>query len=109
MIEVEIYKHDDQIKKIIIEGHAYFAEPGQDIVCSAVSAVTFGAINAIDELTDAHFDLSVTEEQTGYIFYENKDNNIEAQLLLQGLVISLQTIEESSSNYIKIFFTSEVD
>ena len=36
-----------------VEGHAGYADYGQDIVCSAVSVLVINCINSIDELTDA--------------------------------------------------------
>ena len=34
-----------------MSGHAFFAKRGKDIVCAGVSAVSFGAINAVHALT----------------------------------------------------------
>jgi len=39
MIKITIHR-DDMMTQIIVGGHARYAEPGQDIVCAAVSTVT---------------------------------------------------------------------
>lgn len=51
MIIVTLFKKSDSIIGFSVEGHADFAEPGKDIVCSAVSALTFNAIDSIEKIT----------------------------------------------------------
>lgn len=38
------------ISRFVVKGHAEYAEEGSDIVCSAISAIAFTAVGAIDEL-----------------------------------------------------------
>ena len=47
MIEVRI-----RPERIEISGHAGYAEPGKDIVCAAVTALTQTLIQSIENLTD---------------------------------------------------------
>lgn len=47
MIEVKVSEHE-----IRMQGHAGKSIRGQDIVCAAVSALTFNLINSIHDLTD---------------------------------------------------------
>ena len=47
MIEVRI-----RPERIEISGHAGYAEPGKDIVCAGVTALTQTLIQSIDDLTD---------------------------------------------------------
>ncbi|MCU9592883.1 ribosomal-processing cysteine protease Prp [Caldibacillus thermolactis] len=109
MINVTIVRKDDgQISSFTVEGHANFDMYGSDIVCAGVSAVTFGAINAVEALTSC---IPTVEQggEGGYLYCEvPKDLPAEeeekVQLLLSGMIVSLQTIEESYSDYIKITF-----
>lgn len=39
--------------EIIVFGHANYAEPGKDIVCSAVSTLFFTLVESIDLLSDS--------------------------------------------------------
>lgn len=39
------------VEQIKVTGHAHFAEHGMDIVCAAVSAVTIGMVNAMEQIT----------------------------------------------------------
>jgi uncharacterized protein YsxB (DUF464 family) len=51
MTSIHIVRDKDGfIWQIIVEGHANAARKGKDIVCAAVSTVTFTAINALEEL-----------------------------------------------------------
>ena len=46
MIVVSISSTD-----ITVDGHAGYAEPGKDIICSAVTILTFNLIKSIESLT----------------------------------------------------------
>src|SRR5699024_12152227 len=47
------YNNVEEISSFVVSGHANSGPYGQDLVCAAVSAVTFGAGNAVLEITNA--------------------------------------------------------
>jgi len=99
MINVVITKIDDEILKVLIKGHAHSGEPGHDLVCAGVSAVTIGALNSLREVNSA-FKVTVEEGLVEIMplyrpSYENK-------IVLQVLVTSLKTIAESYGKYVTI-------
>ncbi|MFE7063066.1 ribosomal-processing cysteine protease Prp [Bacillus haimaensis] len=106
MIKVTIKRNDQQaIDSFTITGHANFAKKGSDIVCAGVSAVSFGAVNSIISL------LSVTPqiEQGADGFLRctvprdlEESTKEKVQLLLESMVVSLETIERDYGNYITI-------
>ncbi|WP_437177576.1 ribosomal-processing cysteine protease Prp [Heyndrickxia camelliae] len=49
-MEITRSSTDGKIMSFQSEGHAYYDEPGKDIVCAGVSAVTFGTVNSIEAL-----------------------------------------------------------
>ncbi|MBA4537191.1 ribosomal-processing cysteine protease Prp [Bacillus aquiflavi] len=106
MIEITIKRSKlGHIQSFSISGHANFANRGQDIVCAGVSAVSFGTVNAIVKLTEIEPD--VEQGQNGFlrcVFPENLPINIQArvQLLLEGMLVSLQTIERDYKKYVQI-------
>jgi uncharacterized protein YsxB (DUF464 family) len=108
MINITINRNETGlIQSFSMSGHALFANHGSDIVCAGASAVSFGAINAIHELTGITPEIEQGEE--GFLncrlpdhISKSVQDNI--QLLLEGMVISLQTIEEQYGEYIKITF-----
>lgn len=76
-------------------GHAEYADPGMDIVCSAVSALTINAANSLEQFTQ---DVLSVEEggEGGYLRVELEEPvSEEAQLLLNSLALGLHMIEET--------------
>ncbi|MGE6259559.1 ribosomal-processing cysteine protease Prp [Heyndrickxia sporothermodurans] len=108
MIYVQIKQTTDgKISSFKMKGHAEFAENGQDIVCAGASAVSIGAINAIMELTKV--EPTIKQSKGGFLECTipkqlSPEIMANVQLLLQGMVISLQTIERDYGKYIKITF-----
>ncbi|RFU71590.1 ribosomal-processing cysteine protease Prp [Peribacillus saganii] len=107
MIKVTIeYESTEVISSFTLSGHADFAKHGSDIVCAGVSAVSFGTVNAIMSLTGVEPEI----EQGGNGGYLRcaipRDIPMEAQekvqLLLKGMLISLQTVERDYGKYIQI-------
>ncbi len=88
-----------------LKGHAGFAEAGKDIICAAVSALTFNTINSVEELTEDHFELEM-DEKKGLIDFSITDViSSESKVLLNSLVIGLEGIkEEDNEQYIQIVF-----
>ncbi|MEH7886797.1 ribosomal-processing cysteine protease Prp [Bacillus sp. JJ1609] len=95
------------IQSFTISGHAGFAAHGSDIVCAGVSAVSFGAVNSIISLTGITPDIE--QGADGFLRCDIPDNLPEdtqekMQLLLEGMVVSLQTLERDYGKHIKITF-----
>ena len=95
------------IHSFTLEGHADFANHGEDIVCAGASAVSFGAVNSVVKLTGVKPVIDMKE--SGFLHCtipENLSDEVQAkvQLLLEGMVVSLQTIEQDYGSHIKITF-----
>ncbi|ARF13082.1 MULTISPECIES: ribosomal-processing cysteine protease Prp [Sporosarcina] len=106
MIHVRIMKEPSgRISVFEMDGHANFAEHGQDLVCAGASAVSFGAVNAIMQLTSIEPDVDQGADG-GYlrVAFPVTDQDAQVQLLLQAMIISLQTIELDYADYIKLSF-----
>ncbi len=106
MIKAAICRSDTgRIKSFTISGHALYAEHGNDIVCAGVSAVSFGAVNAVMALTGVEPEIEQVKD--GFlrcVVPAGLDQATEekVQLLLEGMVVSLRTIEKDYGEYIKI-------
>lgn len=99
MIIVTITSKQNKIDKLEIKGHANFAEYGKDLVCAGVSAIGVGGLNALASLKDKSIELQMSD---GHILIRNASNNEEAQVILNTLIIQLQTVKEIQKDYIKI-------
>ena len=106
MITVQVFKNNNDIIAFELSGHANSGPYGYDLVCAAVSAVSFGAVNAIMELCNV--DLIITQgEEGGYLHVAlpkeiAKSDYVNIQLLIQSMIISLTTIEREYSEFIII-------
>lgn len=98
MIDIRYTQHGNHITSLEISGHAGFAESGKDLVCAAVSGITFGLLNALDELTD------VNNMTVGDNLIQVKVDNptAESDLLLSAGIIQLKTVQQQNQRFIKI-------
>ncbi|MFD2046212.1 ribosomal-processing cysteine protease Prp [Ornithinibacillus salinisoli] len=106
MIQVTVSKENNQITAFELSGHAESGPYGYDLVCAGVSAVSFGSINAVMAL--CNIDLEIEQgKEGGYLRVQvphslNKEIMEKTQTLLEGMIISLETIEREYSQFIKI-------
>lgn len=103
MIRVSIERESSgRIRQFHVEGHALFDEPGKDIVCAGVSAVTVGTVNAVEALLGLELK---TRMKHGLLKVEIPDGQAassdeKVQLLLESMIVMLQSIEQSYGAYI---------
>lgn len=104
MVTITFYEHKGRYA-IKAQGHAYYAEPGRDIVCAGVTVL----------LQSLSMYLEATEGE-GFRILENKqelgDNNIEVILedknndvipnLFYMTISGLESIANTYPNYVKI-------
>jgi len=98
MINITIKSVKGKVNSIIVEGHSNSAPYGEDLVCAAVSAVVTGAFNSIE--SPKNYKLELKE---GYAFLEAvKSISEHDSVVIETMITSLKTIEESNSRFIKI-------
>jgi uncharacterized protein len=99
---------DGRICSFIISGHAFFSDYGTDIVCAGISAVSVGTVNALEAICNIDAEShTVIDEEEGFLKYQlpmNLNNEImqKAQLILEAMIVSLQTIATSYSDNVTI-------
>src|SRR5690625_1551107 len=103
MIKVSILRDQNKITAFEISGHAESGPYGYDLVCAGVSAVSFGTINAILKICEIDLNIEQADEG-GYLFVSipksvSEDKKSKAQLLLEGMFVSLETIEREYSQF----------
>ncbi len=104
MINVKVLKKDNNIVFIETKGHAEYDEYGKDIVCSAVSALCTATLNGIIEVLHIEPGYSIQEDGFLSISLEKLtlDEITVCQVLMKTLLLGLQNIEISYSEYINI-------
>ena len=103
MIRAKFYLHDNTYFGFQLTGHAEYAEPGEDILCSAVSALAINTVNSIEELTSDHL---IAEVKDGTLRAKVRGEVSQAShILIKSLQIGLCEIyREYGDEYIRIFF-----
>ncbi len=107
MIHVTIFEND---RKVCVgfhtEGHAGYADTGNDIVCAAASVLIINTINAIERYTDDSFTLD-TEEESGRIDCRFKEKTSkDTDLLLNTMILGLSDMAQDDhyADYIDLTF-----
>ena len=96
MIRITFRTRDRTLTGVHCKGHAGYAESGQDIVCSAVSAVLIGLVNEVKRYSEALYTM-----RSGYIdlYVEpTKATNI----LMEYALHTLKDIEAQYPENVKI-------
>ena len=101
MIQVNILRdRNEVVKGIDINGHAGYAEYGQDVICAAVSALVLNMANSVETFTDDH-----CEDGGSFSFSFPDKISSESQLLMKSLILGLENIrDEYGAEYIKFRF-----
>ncbi|MGK0552282.1 ribosomal-processing cysteine protease Prp [Enterococcus faecalis] len=90
-----------------LSGHAEAGPYGSDIVCAAVSALAISTVNGIDALAGFEPIVEMNEDEGGYLYVGtlstiNQEQKNIAQILLENLLLGLQTIEKENLEFIQI-------
>ena len=101
MIKITFQKQNGEYKSVISEGHAGFAESGEDIVCSAVSVLLINTANSLESFTDS---LLGSDSDDGVLTIVLKDTIDEkARVLMDSLKLGLETVrDEYGEDYLQI-------
>lgn len=98
MLKIKLIKNNENIEKIIFNGHAKFDSYGKDIVCAAASSMLITTVNAILEFDDK----SIIYKMGKYIEVENVKKDLITNKLLKNLYELLKELESQYSKNIKI-------
>ena len=112
MINVKIFRNNkEETVKFTVSGHAGYGPLGKDIICAAVSAITYTAVGYCKEIGyDGEF-----VEQDGYASFTltsevSEQIRTKANAALEAMCVGLKQIEASyGKKYIRIHeFIQEV-
>jgi len=103
MIKISYKIVDDKIVNLHSTGHAGYAEHGEDIVCSAVSAVLIGGLTNLS--SEKNFKILVKKGEVE-ITALNEVNEHD-QIVLETMIVQLRKIEESYSKFMRITMIKE--
>lgn len=109
MIRIKVLKDKHgAIRGFTVKGHAGAGSYGNDIVCSAVSALAYTAVGALSALAR----INDYTEQDGYMTCRVADNIPDdkkecVRIILETILIGFKQIEFSYGKYIDISYREE--
>lgn len=85
---------------LTVDGHAGYAETGNDIICAAVSALAQGLIHSLDALTDDRISYRVMD---GHIDIKYENLSEQGKLLIDSFFIAVSDTQMTyGDQYVKI-------
>lgn len=86
----------------VIEGHADYANPGQDIVCAAVSSAAYMTVNTITDILKVEADVMVDD---GMMFVRiTASDAVRCRDLFMGLKLHFLGLEEQYPDRIQVHY-----
>ena len=98
MIKITFLEEEGKVISIKARGHALFAPKGQDIVCSAVSAILVGGCNALKN--QKNYEITIEDGNLSIETNGNLTKNDE--IVMHTIIIQLMTIQASYGSFISI-------
>ena len=92
MICITVTESDGEYISVESNGHAGYAEEGQDIICAAVSALIVNTVNSVETLTE---DLIISEAGDGYVYFSFPNGYSESTALLMITSFSLILVNDN--------------
>ena len=109
MIKAVFNKKSGNLISVVIKGHAESAEQGYDMVCSAVSAISQSILIGITEVLKLNVKCSLEDGFLSFSLDNINENDVsKCQVLMKTMLLGLQSIEISFSEYISVKEMEEV-
>ena len=98
MIKVILTKKDDNVNKVIINGHAGYDDFVKDIVCAAVSSTVITTINILLSLDNQ----SISYNDSRGLIIEVLKNDMTTKKIINVLISNLYELEKAYPKNIQI-------
>ena len=85
--------------RITLRGHAGYAEKGKDIVCAAVSILTFNLQESINKLTEDAVGFSYVLDETVISYDEVSDRT---KILIDSFIVGLELLSRNYPDNVRI-------
>ncbi len=100
MIKARFYTTDDDlICGYRISGHSYSGREGEDAICAFVSSAAYMAVNTLTDVVGTQADIEVKD---GYMNLKVTSELSEAQQILEGLRLHLESLAGDYPDNIKV-------
>ena len=92
------YKGKDEVFELTAEGHAGYAEKGQDIVCAGVSAIVYALIGWLENNIESY--VSIDERNGEVVIACEGDEQVEAVFYMAA--IGIENIANTYPDHVEI-------
>lgn len=89
----------EQKNKITVSGHANHAEKGKDVVCAAVTALTYCLAWSLEDLTET---ITHCDTRPGMTVIEIENQTADAQLLIDSFFIGVEGVQSTNPECVEI-------
>ena len=100
MITATFYHRNQRLTGVSVSGHAGYADAGQDVICASVSASVQLPANLLTEIYQLPAEIAV--EENCISISVDAIQNVNAERLLQGLLLQMQLLTEEAPGCIQI-------
>ena len=109
MIEIKIYKKNNQYVGLTCKGHSGYDDFGRDIVCSAVSSLIFNTEIALNEVLKLKANVIVDNKNAEISIKLPKTNEHEkiVQTIFESLKVSLERIQKQYKKNVNLEVENE--
>lgn len=110
MIKIRIGKSQGLIENIEVWGHAGYRDPGEDVICASISALTFTLIESMDgvvRLSKDQYTYKINPKKP-LMALEIKNSKLDedkilmAQTLAQAFVLGAEKSSEAYKDFVEI-------
>ncbi|MDW7668474.1 MAG: ribosomal-processing cysteine protease Prp [Bacillota bacterium] len=104
MISIKTQKQDKSYVGVEIFGHSNYDESGKDIICSAVSILSYtllNSLNSIGKIDEKYIDIEENETEGLLVVKLTKQNKI-TNLLFENFLVGIKLLMEDYSDYITL-------
>ena len=103
---VTITKKNDNIIKVVCDGHTNYGVSGEDIVCSALSSIVQTAVLGLLMIVGINLELERNEDR-GYLSFEvpqsiSEQQKHDANIILNTMLCGISDLREGYSDFIEL-------
>ncbi|MDO4179193.1 MAG: ribosomal-processing cysteine protease Prp [Phascolarctobacterium sp.] len=103
MITLDVWKNSKGlIDSYEVSGHAGYAEEGQDIICSAVSALTQTPIYGLTNHLKLKPEVEINQDQGFLRVVLKEESNELTEAILETMLMGVESIARQCPKYVRI-------
>ena len=105
MIRAHFIEDGDGLE-LIVDGHAGYAEHGSDIVCAAVSGITYALLAFLEEYSDEATDIAGPVVESGFFFIACKGTE-KIQAAFHMAALGLRKIGSQYPDHVMVQYSGQ--